>query len=130
MIYNENYFIEISQHMGTIIMIKKTILFDLDGVLNTYDGKYDKNYIPPIKDGAYKLFKELSENYKIVIFTTRNSLIASKWIIENGLDEYVENVTNVKEPAYLIIDDRCINFNGNYEELKSKIKDFEVWYKR
>lgn len=33
---------------------KKTILFDLDGVLNIYDGKYDKDYIPPIKDGAYK----------------------------------------------------------------------------
>ena len=47
-----------------------------------------------------------------------------------GIDEYVENVTNVKEPAYLIIDDRCINFNGDYEELKSKIKDFEVWYKK
>ena len=119
---------------------KKTILFDLDGVLNTYDGKYDKNYIPPIKDGAYKLFKELSENYKIVIFTTRNSLIASKWIIENGLDEYriiengldeyIENVTNVKEPAYLIIDDRCINFNGDYKDLKEKIEKFEVWYKQ
>ena len=109
---------------------KKTILFDLDGVLNTYDGKYDKNNIPPIKDGAYKLIKELSEDYKIVIFTTRNSLIASKWIIENKLDEYIENVTNVKEPAYLIIDDRSINFNGDYEELKNKIKNFEVWYKR
>ena len=105
---------------------KKTILFDLDGVLNTYDGKYDKNNIPPIKDGAYKLIKVLSEDYKIVIFTTRNSLIASKWIIENGLDEYVENVTNVKEPAYLIIDDRCINFNGDYEELKNKIKNLPI----
>ena len=109
---------------------KKTILFDLDGVLNTYDGKYDKSYIPPIKNGTYELIKALSRDYKIVIFTTRNSLIASKWIIENRLDKYVENVTTVKEPAYLIIDDRCINFNGNYEELKSKIKDFEVWYKR
>ena len=59
-------------------IFKKTILFDLDGVLNTYDGKYDKNYIPPIKNGAYKLIKELSEDYKIVIFTSRNSLIASK----------------------------------------------------
>ena len=61
---------------------KKTILFDLDGVLNTYDGKYDENFIPNI------------------------SLIASKWIVENGLDLYVENVTNVKVPAYLIIDER------------------------
>ena len=111
-------------------MIKKTILFDLDGVLNMYDGKYDKNCIPPIKAGAYNLIKELSKDYKIVIFTTRNSLIASKWVIENRLYKYVENVTNVKEPAYLIIDDRCINFNGNYEELKSKIKDFEVWYNK
>ena len=108
---------------------KKTILFDLDGVLNTYDGNYDKNYIPPIKDGAFKLIKELSQDYKIVIFTTRNSLIVSKWVIENGLINYVENVTNVKEPAYLIIDDRCINFNGDYNRLKEKIENFEVWYK-
>lgn len=111
-------------------MLKKTILLDLDGVLNTYNGQYDKNYIPPIKDGAHELIKDLSENYKIVIFTTRNSLIASKWILENGLDEYIENVTNVKEPAYLIIDDRCINFDGNYDKLRDKIKNFEVWYKK
>ena len=110
-------------------MIKKTILFDLDGVLNTYDGNYDKNYIPPIKDGAYNLIKELSQDYKIVIFTTRNSLIASKWVIKNRLDEYVENVTNVKEPAYLIIDDRCINFDGNFDNLEQKIKNFKPWYK-
>ena len=108
---------------------KKTILFDLDGVLNTYDGKYDAACIPLIKDGAYDLIKELSANYKIVIFTTRNLLIASKWIVENGLEQYVDNVTNVKEPAYLIIDDRCINFDGDYESLKNKIENFKVWYK-
>ena len=111
-------------------MIKKTILIDLDGVLNIYDGKYDENYIPPIKDGAYNFIKELSEKYKIIIFTTRNSLITSKWIVENSLDKYIENVTNVKEPAHLIIDDRCINFKGNYKELKDKIENFEVWYKK
>ena len=109
---------------------KKTILFDLDGVLNTYNGNYDKNCIPPIKDGAYELIKELSQDYKIVIFTTRNSLIASKWVIENRLDEYVDNVTNVKEPAYLIIDDRCINFDGDFNKLREEIKNFEVWYKK
>ena len=111
-------------------MFKKTILIDLDGVLNTYSGKYEKNYIPPIKKGAYELIKDLSEKYKIVIFTTRNSLIASKWVIENKLDKYVENITNVKEPAHLIIDDRCVNFEGNYDKLKDKIKNFEVWYRK
>ena len=28
---------------------KKTIMIDLDGVLNTYDGKFDEHYIPSIK---------------------------------------------------------------------------------
>lgn len=110
-------------------MFKKTILFDLDGVLNTYKGVYDKDFIPPINRGARELIIELSENYKIVIFTTRNSFMASKWILENGLGDYVENVTNVKEPAYLIVDDRCINFDGDYSKLKDKIDSFKVWYK-
>jgi len=57
---------------------KKTILFDLDGVLNTYDGNYNNTFIPPIREGAQGLLKYLSEDYKIVIFTTRNTLIASK----------------------------------------------------
>ena len=109
--------------------MKKTILIDLDGVLNTYNGNYDEAYIPPIREGAFELIKDLSKNYKIVIFTTRNSLVASKWIIENRLDKYVKNVTNIKEPAYLIIDDRCINFNGDYKDLKYKIDNFCVWYK-
>ena len=111
-------------------MTKKTILFDLDGVLNTYDGNYNPNYIPPIKDGAYNLIKELAKDYKIVIFTARNTLIASKWIIKNKLDKYVQNVTNVKESAYLTVDDRCINFDGDYKELKNKIDKFEVWYNK
>ena len=109
--------------------IKKTILMDLDGVLNTYDGKYDADYIPPIKDGAYEFLRDLSVNYKIIIFTTRNSILASKWVTDNGLDDFIEKVTNVKEPAYLIIDDRCITFGGDYEKLQSQIENFKVWYK-
>lgn len=101
----------------------------MDGVLNTYNGEYNEKNIPPIKNGAYEFIKELSENFKIVIFTTRNSLVVSKWILENGLEEYIEYVTNIKELAYLIIDDRCINFRGDYKELKNKIKNFEFWYK-
>ena len=107
----------------------KTILFDLDGVLNTYDGNYDENYIPPIRTGAHECIKELSKDYKIVLFTTRNSLLASKWVIENKLEKFIDNVTNVKIPAYIIIDDRCINFDGNYAKLTEKIKNFKVWYK-
>ena len=108
---------------------KKTILIDLDGVLNTYTGKFDENYIPPIKEGALEFIKELSNQFKIKIFTTRKSLLASEWIIQNGLKEYIDDVTNIKEPSYLQIDDRCITFNGNFSDLKNQIDNFKVWYK-
>ena len=110
-------------------LIKKTILIDLDGVLNNYDSNYDQELIPPIKHGAFEFIQELSKDFKIIIFTSRNLLLASKWIIENGLYKYIENVTNVKQSAFLIIDDRCISFKGSYEELKKDICNFDVWYK-
>ena len=110
-------------------MFKKTILIDLDGVLNTYDGKFDEQYIPPIKDGALEFIKNLSSSYKIKIFTTRNRLLTSEWIINNKLKEYIDDVTNIKEPSYILVDDRCIKFNGNYEDMQKQIECFKVWYK-
>jgi len=109
---------------------KKVLLIDLDGVLNTYTGNFDKEVIPPIKEGAKEFLKKLSENYEVRIFTTRNRLSASKWVIENGIEEYVSDITNVKELSYLIIDDRCIKFNGDYTQLENEIENFKVWYKQ
>lgn len=108
---------------------KKTILIDLDEVLNTYSGKYNENFIPPIKDGAKDFLQKLSVDYKVNIFTTRNLLLTSKWLNENNLSEFIEDITNIKKPSYLIIDDRCINFDGNYDDLIEKIKNFKVLHK-
>jgi len=41
-------------------MYKKTIMIDLDGVLNNYT-KYDENVIPEIKDGAKDFLQQLFE---------------------------------------------------------------------
>ena len=109
--------------------MKKTILIDLDGVLNTYTGNFDKDFIPPIKEGAFEFLQNLSKDYQIKLFTTRNKLLASKWIIDNKLSDYIDDVTNTKELCYLYIDDRCINFNGNYQDLTNQIEQFKVWYK-
>ena len=109
--------------------MKKTILIDLDGVLNEYVGNFDKDFIPPIKDGAKEFLKVLAEKYNIKIFTTRNRLLAAKWVIENSLDEVIEDVTNVKEPCWLYVDDRCINFEGDFANLLGKIDTFQPYYK-
>ena len=96
-----------NNRIKNMIKKKKTILIDLDGVLNDYVGNYD-----------------------IKIFTTRNSELASKWIDENGLNEFVVGVTNVKEPCWVYIDDRCITFDGKFEGLIDKINNFKPYYKK
>lgn len=108
---------------------KKTLLIDLDGVLNEYTGNFDENFIPEIKQGAKEFLTKLSESYIIKLFTTRNKILATKWLIQNNLDSIVDDVTNIKDISYLYIDDRCINFDGNYLHLEAQIKNFQPWYK-
>ena len=108
---------------------KRLILIDLDGVLNTYDGVFCENYIPPIRKGAKKFLINLSKNYIIKLFTTRNNLLASKWVIENDLDNYITDVTNIKENCFVHIDDKCIKFLGDFPRLQKDIENFQVWFK-
>ena len=42
----------------------KTILIDLDGVLNNYT-KYEENFIPDIKDGAKNFWKNCLKNMSL-----------------------------------------------------------------
>jgi len=110
-------------------MYKKTILIDLDGVLNQYE-KYDENFIPPVRNGAREFLEQLSnDETELYLFTSRNLLLTSKWLIENNLDKYFKDVTNVKIPAYLYIDDRCVCFNGNYKKTLNEIKSFKIYSK-
>ena len=110
-------------------MFKKKILIDLDGVLNQYE-KFDENFIPPIKAGAREFLEHLiNDETELYLFTTRNLLLASKWLVENNLDKYFKDVTNVKIPAYLYIDDRCIRFDGNYNRTIKEIENFKVYWK-
>ena len=97
-------------------MYIKTLLIDLDGVLNNYKEYTDE--IPEIKQGAKEFLEKLynTGEYELILFTTRNKLQASKWIIDNKIDKYFKDVTNVKIPAYLHIDDRAICFNNDFEK--------------
>ena len=105
-----------------------TISIDLDGVLNNYE-KYDPNIIPEIREGAREFIQELHKSgYKLILFTNRKPLLASKWLIENDLDRYFSDVTNVKPMAKIYIDDRAINFDGNYNKTLKSIKNFDVYW--
>ena len=111
-------------------MYKKKILIDLDGVLNEYGKEpYDENNIPDIKEGAIDFIKELNKIAELYLFTSRNLMLSTKWLIKNKIDQYFKDVTNIKIPSYLYIDDRCICFQGNYDKTLNDAKQFEVYWK-
>ena len=108
---------------------KKTIAIDLDGVLDNYQ-KYDEEKIPKIRHGAKEFIQELYElNYDLVLFTTRPSKKAKKWLIENEVDCYFSKVTNEKPLAYIYLDDRAIQFNGDYKKALNEITQFRPYWK-
>ena len=109
---------------------RKRILIDLDGVLNEYGKeKFDENHIPEIKQGAFEFVEKLANSADLYLFTTRNLMLATKWLIKNNLDIFFKDVTNNKIPSFLYIDDRTICFKGNFEKTLEEIENFKVYWK-
>ena len=111
-------------------MGKKTLLIDLDGVLNTYVGGYQPDFIPPAREGVGEFLTALYQNFELKLFTTRPQQLAQKWLDDNKFSHLFSEVTNIKKPAWLFIDDRCLTFDGNYDSLLEKISNFSQWYKK
>lgn len=106
-------------------MIKKTICVDFDGVLNEYDGYEEGNLDEPLT-GSKEFIKELRKKYKVVILTSRQKEQVIDWLNNNGFPSM--KVTNRKVPAVAYIDDRAIQFNGNYKKVISRLKNFKPYW--
>lgn len=106
-------------------MIKKTICVDFDEVLNEYDGYEEGNLGEPLT-GSKEFIKELRKKYKVVILTSRPKEQVIDWLNDNGFPSM--KVTNRKIPAVAYIDNRAIQFNGNYKEVISQLKNFEPYW--
>ena len=106
-------------------MIKKTICVDFDGVLNEYDGYEEEDLGEPLT-GSKEFIKELRKKYKVVILTSRQKEQVIGWLNNNGFPSM--KVTNRKVPAVAYIDDRAIQFNGNYKKVISRLKNFKPYW--
>lgn len=106
---------------------RKTLLIDFDGVLHSYTGwkgPAEQELGPPI-DKARHAILLLAKEFRIVCFTTRPAELVELWLRRHGFPAM--KVTNYKEAAFLIIDDRAICFDGTWNDaLLERIRNFKT----
>ena len=107
--------------------LKPIICIDFDGVLNNYNG-YDGDNLGTPRPGAKEFLEKLSKKYIIIILSARRYTKIIKWLNEYDMLQYVAEVTSIKPPARVYLDDRGIQFNGDYEKALKDIKNFKTYW--
>ena len=118
--------------------MKKTAVFDFDGVIHSYTSGWKGRTIIPDEPvpGIEKALKEVHEaGYEVVVVSTRCSENDGVYAIVDYLErhdmmQYVDKVLKEKPPALVYVDDRAICFDGDTDGLLDKIVNFQPWYKK
>ncbi len=126
-----------------------TLLVDVDGTLNSYTSKYQKdnpNHLDPPVDGAIQALRRYIEVFDVYLFSTRfledrhrpaqntstlEEAVAEvkKWLFFWGmplLEIDQLKFTAQKVPCFMIIDDRGYHFQGVFPSVE-EIKRFKPW---
>lgn len=107
--------------------MKKTVAIDFDGVLNTYDGWAGEDELFDPMPGAYEFLRGLSVTYSVVIYTTRDAEKVESWLMNYGMNRWVDRVTNTKPRAVAYVDDRAVRFEGSYAQTLKDIERSTHW---
>ena len=124
-------------------MNKPIICIDFDGVVHSYERGWQNGaiygYVVP---GFFSWASIAQKHFKLVIYSARSSTEEGKaamkeWLAKKLLEwggEPIELEFSSEKPhAHLTIDDRAIQFNGNWKALDLRIDallDFEPWTKK
>ncbi len=76
---------------------------------------------------AKRALERLIRHFRIVIFSTRKKEIGERWLQKHEIpyDDYLEKPLN-----FLIIDDRCLQFEGDWTKTIKEIGRFKAWHKK
>ncbi|MCE5285848.1 MAG: hypothetical protein LLG02_08380 [Pelosinus sp.] len=115
-------------------MAKQTVILDFDGVIHSYSSRWQGTTLipdPPVP-GIKEAIQEIREWYRVVVVSSRCYQEGGIAAIKTWLEKYeivVDEITDEKPPAVVIVDDRAITFDGHPEKLLKKIKAFKPWNK-
>lgn len=119
----------------------KVLAVDFDGVMQKWKGWKGKPTFTSFIDrcAMVKEFETIqSAGWKIVIWTARTDIQSIReWLLQFDIpfDEINYNpwapdnlITSRKIPADVYLDDRAIQFNGEWEGMANKILNFKEWW--
>jgi hypothetical protein len=119
---------------------EKTIAVDFDGVINSYKSGWQgpTKTDEPVLSAAEGISGLWNRGYKIIIFSTRANTQEGTDTIREYIRRHTENdllansieITDRKPIADMYIDDRAIQFTGDWEETLKQIETFEPWVKK
>lgn len=108
---------------------RKIVSIDFDGVISTYNGwKGADHYGKPILGAKKFIEKIVAAGFTPIIWTTRNKNKIKKWLKDNKFPDL--EVTNKKYPSSVYIDDRCVQFKGNFKNLIKDLKIYDVYWRK
>ncbi len=108
---------------------KLTVCLDFDGVIHSYQSGWQGPATisdPPIHK-VDESIRKLRADFRVVVYSARCSTEAGRVAICNWLAKHqieVDEVCEHKPPAHVYVDDRAVNFSGNWAQTIVDIKAF------
>jgi hypothetical protein len=112
------------------MLCEKKIMIEFDGVINNYKGWKDENELFSPNKYVDTFLTILSKDFDVNIFTSRDPSKVYAWLKKYNLHKFVKNVTNIKEPAFIYVDDRAVKFDGDFFQTINDIKEFRAYWQR
>ena len=115
---------------------KPTICLDFDGVVNWYrpetrPKEYNHAIINDVPvPGVWNAIRELRKKYRVVVYSVRCSeskgvIAISNWLWRHQIQ--VDDICSTKPPAMIYVDDRGVQFRGDWHKTLKDIEEFSTW---
>jgi ribonucleotide monophosphatase NagD (HAD superfamily) len=116
--------------------MKQTIILDFDGVLHSYSSGWQGAACAPDPPtpGAKEGVARLREKYQVVVCSSRchqpgGTDAIRDWLAQHGIE--VDLVTSDKPPHVVVVDDRALRFEGDWQAVLDGVAAASVpWNKK